>query len=232
MPTAAQADRVVEATGCRRLPGKEPGSLSRRVDVGDSLQEDRPAIEPVSVLFQILERSGANAELQEMASGWTVSAVKFEVVWPQDRSVVLSHLGGRRFSYNWVVSKENVHEGIAVMRAAVFNGPGSVEVAERPGSGHLGADRFRRQDRAGLCVRIGPVVLAGRVRSCCRLHRTRVHRQRCGRRRPGRGGASLARRQHLGAGPRLRSFRRDPQVPAQPFRTSWPPAITPPPALG
>ncbi len=36
-----------------------------------------------------------------------------------------------RGSVGWVAN-ENVHERVSIMRAAVFNGPGSVEVAERP----------------------------------------------------------------------------------------------------
>ena len=49
------------------------------------------------------------------------------------------------------------------MRAAVFNGPGSVSVGGPARPGHRGADRRRRPGGAGLCMRVGPVVLPGRV---------------------------------------------------------------------
>ena len=99
MRTAAQAQRVAEATGCRRLPGNEPGSLSPKVDVGCDLELHRPAIEAVSVLFKLWE-DGSRAP-----SGWTMTAAKFEVEWPKDPSVVRSHFGARRKAYNWALGQ-------------------------------------------------------------------------------------------------------------------------------
>ena len=56
------------------------------------------------------------------------------------------------------------------MRAAVFKGPGSVEVAERPDPAvEEPTDAIVRVVMA--CVRVGPLVLAGRVSPSGGLHR-------------------------------------------------------------
>lgn len=118
MREAAQAERVAGATGCRRLPGKEPGSLSRKVDVGDDLERHRSAIESISVLFKLWDDGG-----NPVPSGWTMTAAKFEVEWPRDPSVVRSHFGARRKAYNWALGRvkadldaklaDPTHEGVA-----------------------------------------------------------------------------------------------------------------------
>ena len=99
MRTVTQARRVAETTGCPLLPGKKPGSLSRRVDVGCDVEVHRSAIEAVSVLFELWD------EGSPVASGWTVSAAKFEVEWPKDPSVIRSHFGARRRAYNWALAQ-------------------------------------------------------------------------------------------------------------------------------
>ena len=100
MRTSGEAARVAVATGCRRLPGNEPGSLSRRLDVGDDLERYRSSIEEVSVLFKLFDGGG-----NPVRSGWTVTAAKFEVAWPDDPSVVRSHFGARRKAYNWALDR-------------------------------------------------------------------------------------------------------------------------------
>ena len=102
MRTAAQAERVAEVTGCRRLAGRQPGGLSRKVDVGDDLVLHRPAIEAVSVLLRCFEDAGTG---MEVPSGWTVTAAKFEVEWPADPGVVRSHFAARRKAYNWALGQ-------------------------------------------------------------------------------------------------------------------------------
>ncbi|MHB1854438.1 MAG: IS607 family element RNA-guided endonuclease TnpB [Acidimicrobiales bacterium] len=99
MRTSAQAQRVAEATGCRRLPGNEQASLSRKVDVGCDLEAHRSAVEAVSVLFKVWD------EGNQVSSGWTITAAKFEVEWPKDPSVIRSHFGARRKAYNWALGQ-------------------------------------------------------------------------------------------------------------------------------
>jgi putative transposase len=107
MRTVAQAARVAAATGGVHLPGKpdKHGAprLSRRVDVGADFEIHRAAVESVSVLFTLFDDSGG-AELVEVPSGWRVTAAKFEVQWPAEpgrAALVRSHLGARRFAFNW-----------------------------------------------------------------------------------------------------------------------------------
>ena len=86
------------------------------------------------------------------------------------------------------------------MRAAIFKGPGSIEVGERPDPRHRAADRRRGAGRDGLRVRFGPLVLPRRVRARRRLDRPRVHRcrrRRRRRRRPGRSRRPGRRAVHL-----------------------------------
>ena len=100
LPTLSQAARVAAVTGGRHLPAKEEGKLSRRVDVGAGFEGRRGAVESVSVLFRLLDENGVEA-----ASGWTISAAKFEVCWPGEPGVVRSHFGARRFAFNWALGQ-------------------------------------------------------------------------------------------------------------------------------
>ena len=54
------------------------------------------------------------------------------------------------------------NRGVESMKAAIFRGPGDVEVGERPDPVIQAADRCDRAGRAGLRVRVGPVVLPRR----------------------------------------------------------------------
>ena len=111
--TRVQAARVAELTAGIQLPGKPKvdGSimLSRYVDVGADFEAHRGAVESVSVLFELFggDAAGfvATGELgSSMATGWMVSAAKFEVEWPAevDRcALVRSHFGARRKAFNW-----------------------------------------------------------------------------------------------------------------------------------
>jgi len=99
------------------LPGKPDKNgaprLSRRVDVGADFEAHRAAVEAVSVLFELYdgdaERFIATGELGEhVPSGWTVTAAKFELEWPaeeEQRALVRSHFGARRFAFNWGLSQ-------------------------------------------------------------------------------------------------------------------------------
>jgi putative transposase len=104
MRTHVQAERVAAATGWRLLPAKTAGRLSRCLDAGDSFEDHRAAVEVVSVLFDLYDTARAG-ELVKVSSGWTVTAAKFEVEWPKDRSVVWSHFGARRKAYNWALGQ-------------------------------------------------------------------------------------------------------------------------------
>jgi len=68
------------------------------------------------------------------------------------------------------------------MRAAVFYGPRSIEVADRPDPVIFEPTRRDRSRRARLRMRFGPLVLPGRVAACSRVDRPRVHRHRRGHR--------------------------------------------------
>jgi len=98
--TLSQAAKVAALTGGQHLPTKEPGKLSRRVDVGPGFEEHRGAVESVSVLFRLFDENGV-----EVPSGWTISAAKFEVCWPGEPGVVRSHFGARRFAFNWALGQ-------------------------------------------------------------------------------------------------------------------------------
>lgn len=101
MRTAAQAGRVAGATGWCRLPGSQPGKMSKRLDAGPDFEAHRAAVEPVSVLFRLFDPDGG-----EVPSGWSVTAARFEVEWPSDpvrAGVVRSHFGARRKAYNWAL---------------------------------------------------------------------------------------------------------------------------------
>jgi len=116
MRTAAQAASVVKsAPWCRQLLNRTPDrdgviKLSRRIDVGDDLEAARAAVEAVSVLFSVYAGTAAEFEATgelgvEVASGWSMTGARFEVAWPDERGVVTSHFGGRRFAYNWALGQ-------------------------------------------------------------------------------------------------------------------------------
>ena len=113
MRTCAQASRVAEATGGVQLAGrpKRDGTvaLSRMVDVGPDFEAHRAAVEAVSVLFDLHTGDQATYTAtgslgEQVPSGWTVTAAKFEVAWPADpdrAALVRSHFGARRKAFNW-----------------------------------------------------------------------------------------------------------------------------------
>lgn len=117
MRTRAQAARASGATGGVQLPGKpKPDgtpTLSRFVDIGPDFEVHRAAVESVSVLFELYDGSAGSYEATgspgaELPSGWTVTAAKFEVEWPDDAEragLVRSHFGARRFAYNWGLAR-------------------------------------------------------------------------------------------------------------------------------
>jgi putative transposase len=113
MRTRAQAAKVVAATGGAHLAGRPkpdgaPG-LSRYVDVGADFEAHRPAVESVSVLFDLYDGDAdcyvrAGSPGAPLPTGWTVTAAKFEVEWPAEPAragLVRSHFGARRKAFNW-----------------------------------------------------------------------------------------------------------------------------------
>jgi putative transposase len=113
MRTRGQSVRVAAATGGAHLPGKpKPDgteTLSRYVDVGADFETHRGAVESVSVLFDLFDGDGdgyaaSGSPGEQVPSGWTVTAAKFEVEWPTDRDrsrLIRSHFGARRTAFNW-----------------------------------------------------------------------------------------------------------------------------------
>ena len=93
MRTGGQAARVAALTGGALLPG-EPrrdgtSKLSRLVDVGGDFEVHRPVVESVSVLFDLYSGDAAGYAAtgspgDPVASGWAVTAAKFEVEWPAE----------------------------------------------------------------------------------------------------------------------------------------------------
>lgn len=93
MRTCGQAAKVAGLTGGVQLPGKPKpdGSqtLSRYVDVGADFESHRAVVESVSVLFKLYDGDAAGYAVNgslgaEVASGWLVTAAKFEVEWPAE----------------------------------------------------------------------------------------------------------------------------------------------------
>ncbi|ARV85469.1 MULTISPECIES: IS607 family element RNA-guided endonuclease TnpB [Mycobacterium] len=113
MRTCGQAAKVAGLTGGVQLPGKPKpdGSqtLSRYVDVGADFESHRAVVESVSVLFKLYDGDAAGYAVNgslgaEVASGWLVTAAKFEVEWPAEperAALVRSHFGARRKAFNW-----------------------------------------------------------------------------------------------------------------------------------
>ncbi|HTQ19960.1 IS607 family element RNA-guided endonuclease TnpB [Mycobacterium sp.] len=113
MRTCKQAAKVAELIGGGQLGGKPRKDAtvppSRYVEVGGNFEAHRAAVESVSVLFELYEgnadsyaQTGSPGE--KLASGWLLTAAKFEVEWPAEedrRAAVRSHFGARRFSFNW-----------------------------------------------------------------------------------------------------------------------------------
>jgi putative transposase len=113
MRTCKQAAKVAELIGGGQLGGKSGKdatlSPSRYVEVGADFEAHRQAVESVSVLFELYDgnadsyaKTGSPGE--KRASGWLLTAAKFEVGWPAEedrRAAVRSHFGARRFSFNW-----------------------------------------------------------------------------------------------------------------------------------
>jgi len=113
MRTRAQAARVAGLTGGVQLPGepKPDGAprLSRYVDVGADFEAHRGVVESVSVLFDLYdgdagEYAATGSPSEQVPSGWTVTAAKFEVDWPTDPeqcALIRSRFGARRKAFNW-----------------------------------------------------------------------------------------------------------------------------------
>jgi putative transposase len=113
MRTRKQAARVAAATSGAHLPGtpKPDGTptLSRYVDVGADFEAHRGAVESVSVLFDLYDGdadgyAATGSPGEPLATGWVVTAAKFEVEWPTEAAraaLVRSHFGARRFAFNW-----------------------------------------------------------------------------------------------------------------------------------
>lgn len=117
MRTGGQAARVAALTGGALLPG-EPrrdgtSKLSRLVDVGGDFEVHRPVVESVSVLFDLYSGDAAGYAAtgspgDPVASGWAVTAAKFEVEGPAEderRRLVRSHFGARRKAFNWALAQ-------------------------------------------------------------------------------------------------------------------------------
>jgi len=123
MRTRAQAARVAAMTGGAHLPSKPkpagaPG-LSRYVDVGADFEPNRAAVESVSVLFDLYNGdadgyAATGSPGEQVPSGWTLTAAKFEVDWPADPeqcALIRSHFGARRKAFNWGLAqvKSDLH---------------------------------------------------------------------------------------------------------------------------
>ena len=161
LPGVKQSARVAVLTGGAHLPGREPGEPSRRVSVED-FEAHRAAVESVSVLFRLFE-PGADGELVEVPSGWSVTGAKFEVEWPGDRErqeLVRSHFGARRYAFNWALGRVKTdlearrqdpeHEGVAWSLAALRKEWNQVKDEVAPVGGQLegvllGRDRRPRK---------------------------------------------------------------------------------------
>lgn len=117
MRTKSQAARVAQLTGGTQLRGKQgpdaTAPLTRFVDTGSDFEAARAEVESVSVLFALYEGDVVTwAENKEpgaqVASGWRVTAAKFEVEWPADperANRIRSHFGARRKAYNWALGR-------------------------------------------------------------------------------------------------------------------------------
>lgn len=110
MRTRAQAARVAASTGGVHLPASN-GERSRCVEVGEDFETHRGAVESVSVLFELFTDMGPGgvSDLRgPAASGWMVTAAKFEVEWPTEperAALVRSHFGARRKAFNWGLAR-------------------------------------------------------------------------------------------------------------------------------
>lgn len=113
MRTRKQAAKVADLISGVQLPGKpKPDgtpTLSRYVDVGADFEAHRPAVESVSVLFDLYDGdadgyAATGLPGEPLPTGWLVTAAKFEVDQPADpdrAALVRSHFGARRFAFNW-----------------------------------------------------------------------------------------------------------------------------------
>jgi putative transposase len=117
MRTVAQAATVAGLTGGVRLPAKAGKhgavALSRLVDIGPDFEVHRAAVESVSVLFDLYDGDTDSYRATgepgpQRASGWIMTAARFEVDWPTDPArvaLVRSHFGARRKAYNWGLAR-------------------------------------------------------------------------------------------------------------------------------
>jgi putative transposase len=117
MRTWKQAAKVAELSGGMQLAGKPKTDgtprLSRLVDVGADFEVHRPAVESVSVLFQLFDGDAASYRATgspggSLNTGWIVAAAKFEVDWPiepERAALVRSHFGARRKAFNWGLAR-------------------------------------------------------------------------------------------------------------------------------
>lgn len=98
--TSAQASRVGDSLGLVPFGLSESG-VARFLCV-DDVDAARPAIESVTRMFRVFIDESRQVEVP---NGWTFTAAKFEVEWPEDRSVVRSHFGARRKAFNWALDR-------------------------------------------------------------------------------------------------------------------------------
>ena len=117
MRTRAQAATAADFTGGVQLLGKTKpdgaAGLSRFVDVGPDFESCRAGVESVSVLFDLFDGEGGSYTATgslggSVATGWVVTAAKFEVQWPAEpdrAALVRSHFGARRFAFNWALAQ-------------------------------------------------------------------------------------------------------------------------------
>ncbi len=103
MRTTKQAEKVASLTGGVHLSSEDGSWLTRRVEIED-FEAHREEVESVSPLFECYQ-TDADGGLCQVPSTWEVTAAKFEVEWPSDPGVILSHFGARRFAYNWALAQ-------------------------------------------------------------------------------------------------------------------------------
>ncbi len=111
--TGAQAATVAERTGGVVLAAnvRSDGTTGAAlfVDVGCDFEAVRAGVETVTVMFELFDGTAATFDTDGpgvmVPNGWTMTAAKFEVEWPEDPSRVHSHFGARRFAYNWALGQ-------------------------------------------------------------------------------------------------------------------------------
>ena len=112
--TGAQAVKAAERCGGVVLPARprkdgKPGS-ARHVDVGPDFESVREQVESVTVMFDLFNGDASTwadgfDPGTPVHNGWTFTAAKFEVEWPDDPGAVRSHFGARRKAFNWALGQ-------------------------------------------------------------------------------------------------------------------------------